>query len=261
MTEHTQRISYFLGLPTTWPPALRAFALGLVGRSKWLHSPAHAHRAASADRDVSVQNGIVMPSIGASQLTRSTRFQAIMMRPSACTRRCMAVPPNRRCCSRRYSIIMNLERTVQAFFRRFFDRDIGDDAAGARARLLRIHARAGKAAHAGFKQPAVVIDQRHGLDRVGLTGLARHPVPSIRREQSEPRVELAVVEQARFVQQKLLTAIERREDAAKEDCAGLARARRSAAARGAAGLRARLGFRPISAGVRALPSSLTCAAG
>ncbi len=36
MTEHTQRISYFLGLPTTWPPTLRAFALGLVGRSKWL---------------------------------------------------------------------------------------------------------------------------------------------------------------------------------------------------------------------------------
>jgi len=36
MTEHTQRISYFLGLPTTWPPTLRAFALGLLGRSKWL---------------------------------------------------------------------------------------------------------------------------------------------------------------------------------------------------------------------------------
>jgi len=36
LTEHTQRISYYLGLPTTWPPALRAFALGLVGRSKWL---------------------------------------------------------------------------------------------------------------------------------------------------------------------------------------------------------------------------------
>ena len=36
MTEHTQRISYFLGLPTTWPPKLRTFALGLLGRSKWL---------------------------------------------------------------------------------------------------------------------------------------------------------------------------------------------------------------------------------
>jgi 2-polyprenyl-6-methoxyphenol hydroxylase-like FAD-dependent oxidoreductase len=36
MTEHTQRISYFLGLPTTWPPALRAAALSLAGRSKWL---------------------------------------------------------------------------------------------------------------------------------------------------------------------------------------------------------------------------------
>ena len=36
MTEHTQRISYFLGLPTTWPPALRAAALGIAGRSKWL---------------------------------------------------------------------------------------------------------------------------------------------------------------------------------------------------------------------------------
>jgi 2-polyprenyl-6-methoxyphenol hydroxylase-like FAD-dependent oxidoreductase len=36
LTEHTQRISYFLGLPTTWPPAVRAVALGIAGRSKWL---------------------------------------------------------------------------------------------------------------------------------------------------------------------------------------------------------------------------------
>lgn len=36
LTEHTQRISYWLGLPTTWPPALRALALGFAGRSKWL---------------------------------------------------------------------------------------------------------------------------------------------------------------------------------------------------------------------------------
>lgn len=36
LTEHTQRISYFLGLPTTWPPALRAAALAIAGRSKWL---------------------------------------------------------------------------------------------------------------------------------------------------------------------------------------------------------------------------------
>ena len=36
LTEHTQRISYYLGLPTTWPPALRAAALGIAGRSKWL---------------------------------------------------------------------------------------------------------------------------------------------------------------------------------------------------------------------------------
>jgi 2-polyprenyl-6-methoxyphenol hydroxylase-like FAD-dependent oxidoreductase len=36
LTEHTQRISYFLGLPTTWPPALRAFTLGMIGRSQWL---------------------------------------------------------------------------------------------------------------------------------------------------------------------------------------------------------------------------------
>jgi 2-polyprenyl-6-methoxyphenol hydroxylase-like FAD-dependent oxidoreductase len=36
LTEHTQRISYWLGLPTTWPPVLRAAALSLAGRSKWL---------------------------------------------------------------------------------------------------------------------------------------------------------------------------------------------------------------------------------
>jgi len=36
LTEHTQRISYLLGVPTTWPPLLRAAALGVAGRSKWL---------------------------------------------------------------------------------------------------------------------------------------------------------------------------------------------------------------------------------
>ena len=36
LTEHTQRISWLLGLPTTWPPLLRAKALALAGRSKWL---------------------------------------------------------------------------------------------------------------------------------------------------------------------------------------------------------------------------------
>lgn len=36
LTDHTQRMSYLLGLPTTWPPALRAIALGLAGRSQWV---------------------------------------------------------------------------------------------------------------------------------------------------------------------------------------------------------------------------------
>jgi 2-polyprenyl-6-methoxyphenol hydroxylase-like FAD-dependent oxidoreductase len=36
VTEHAQRISYILGLPTTWPPALRTATLALAGRSKWL---------------------------------------------------------------------------------------------------------------------------------------------------------------------------------------------------------------------------------
>ncbi|MGH6672367.1 MAG: FAD-dependent oxidoreductase [Xanthobacteraceae bacterium] len=36
LTEQTQRVSYFLGLPTTWPPALRALTLRTIGRSKWL---------------------------------------------------------------------------------------------------------------------------------------------------------------------------------------------------------------------------------
>src|SRR5215475_11018657 len=36
LTDHTQRVSVLLGLPTTWPPRLRALALGLAGRSKWL---------------------------------------------------------------------------------------------------------------------------------------------------------------------------------------------------------------------------------
>jgi 2-polyprenyl-6-methoxyphenol hydroxylase-like FAD-dependent oxidoreductase len=36
LTDHTQRISVLLGLPTTWPPRLRALALALAGRSRWL---------------------------------------------------------------------------------------------------------------------------------------------------------------------------------------------------------------------------------
>jgi 2-polyprenyl-6-methoxyphenol hydroxylase-like FAD-dependent oxidoreductase len=36
LTDHTQRISFLLGLPTTWPPPLRALTLGLAGRSRWL---------------------------------------------------------------------------------------------------------------------------------------------------------------------------------------------------------------------------------
>jgi 2-polyprenyl-6-methoxyphenol hydroxylase-like FAD-dependent oxidoreductase len=36
VTEHAQRMSYLLGLPTTWPPLLRAIALGVAGRSQWL---------------------------------------------------------------------------------------------------------------------------------------------------------------------------------------------------------------------------------
>jgi 2-polyprenyl-6-methoxyphenol hydroxylase-like FAD-dependent oxidoreductase len=36
LTDHTQRVSVLLGLPTTWPPMLRALALKLSVRSKWL---------------------------------------------------------------------------------------------------------------------------------------------------------------------------------------------------------------------------------
>jgi len=36
LTDHTQRISYILGLPTTWPPALRALFFSVAGRSKWM---------------------------------------------------------------------------------------------------------------------------------------------------------------------------------------------------------------------------------
>ena len=51
VTEHTQRISYLLGLPTTWPPALRAMALG-AGRTLEMAGPAaHQDGAAPADGD------------------------------------------------------------------------------------------------------------------------------------------------------------------------------------------------------------------
>ncbi len=36
ITDHTQRVSLALGWPTTWPPKLRALALSLAGKSKWV---------------------------------------------------------------------------------------------------------------------------------------------------------------------------------------------------------------------------------
>ncbi len=36
ITDHTQRVSVALGWPATWPPKVRAFALGLAGKSKWV---------------------------------------------------------------------------------------------------------------------------------------------------------------------------------------------------------------------------------
>jgi 2-polyprenyl-6-methoxyphenol hydroxylase-like FAD-dependent oxidoreductase len=36
ITDHTQRISVLLGVPTTWPPLLRTATLALAGKSKWL---------------------------------------------------------------------------------------------------------------------------------------------------------------------------------------------------------------------------------
>jgi 2-polyprenyl-6-methoxyphenol hydroxylase-like FAD-dependent oxidoreductase len=36
ITDHTQRVSVALGWPTTWPPRLRALALSLAGKSKWV---------------------------------------------------------------------------------------------------------------------------------------------------------------------------------------------------------------------------------
>jgi len=53
LTDHTQRISYLLGLPTTWPPALRALFFSFAGQSAWMirqrtlaarHHPTGTHR-------------------------------------------------------------------------------------------------------------------------------------------------------------------------------------------------------------------------
>src|SRR5262245_31979393 len=84
------------------------------------------------------------------------------------------------------------------------DRHVGDDAAGARARLLRVDARARQPPHARLEQAPVVVDQRDGVARAGLVRLRRYPVPGIRREQAEPLVEPPFVEQARLVDEKLL---------------------------------------------------------
>jgi 2-polyprenyl-6-methoxyphenol hydroxylase-like FAD-dependent oxidoreductase len=53
LTDHTQRMSYLLGLPTTWPPALRSLFFAFAGRSAWMlrqrtlaarHQPTGTHR-------------------------------------------------------------------------------------------------------------------------------------------------------------------------------------------------------------------------
>ncbi len=36
ITEHTQRVSVLLGVPTAWPPFLRNLTFRLAGKSKWL---------------------------------------------------------------------------------------------------------------------------------------------------------------------------------------------------------------------------------
>src|SRR5262249_33645748 len=61
---------------------------------------------------------------------------------------------------------------------------------------------------ARFQQTAIVIDERDGLVRIGLTGLARHPVPSFRREQRKPLVEFGLVEQPRLMDEELLAAVQ-----------------------------------------------------
>jgi 2-polyprenyl-6-methoxyphenol hydroxylase-like FAD-dependent oxidoreductase len=54
LTNHTQRISLFLGMPTFWPAPLRSLFHSLAGRSKWLtaqrtrtarHVPTGTHRS------------------------------------------------------------------------------------------------------------------------------------------------------------------------------------------------------------------------
>lgn len=85
-----------------------------------------------------------------------------------------------------------------------FNGDIADDSTCARPRLLRVHPWAGQTANAGFKQTAIVIDQRHSLEWIALSWLARHPIPGVRREQSQPIIEFALVKKPRLIQQKLL---------------------------------------------------------
>src|SRR4029077_18736793 len=87
------------------------------------------------------------------------------------------------------------------------DRDIADDAAGARTRLLRIDARARQSSHPGLEQSPVVVDQRDRVVRIALLGLARHPVPAVGSEQRQPVVERGLVEQPRLVQQESLAVL------------------------------------------------------
>src|SRR5215471_13286839 len=87
---------------------------------------------------------------------------------------------------------------------RRLNRHVGDHAARARARLLRVHAWARQPPHTRLQQPTVVVDQRYGFVRVRLIGLTRYPVPSVRGEQGEPIVEPRFIEEPRFMKEELL---------------------------------------------------------
>src|SRR5690606_19668981 len=57
-----------------------------------------------------------------------------------------------------------------------------------------------KSLHTNREDRMILVDDRRDVQWIGLAGLARHPVDALRRVEVEPGLELALVEQTRFVE-------------------------------------------------------------
>src|SRR6266567_945978 len=82
--------------------------------------------------------------------------------------------------------------------------DIADNMRGARHRGQNQRPGFQQALHANRQNGVILVDDRCDIQRIGLAGLARHPVDALRLVEPEPGLELSRVEQFCLLEQKQL---------------------------------------------------------